>query len=162
MSYAVMKPVVSKPEATTVSDPMYVSPGFFWCTSFGGVTSPSAPLCEQTKYMSSSGLKEDGGQLSPPTAALAIRLIELGSELIGVNALLPTIFGFGFCSATPSSVFSTASGVASTGLNGSIVGSGCVGQVFSAGSCGTLTSGIGETGLQFSWSTTVVQPAFSG
>ncbi len=88
------------------------------------MTSPSAPVCEQTKYMSSSGLKEDGGQLSPPTAALATRLIELGSELIGVNALLPTIFGVGFCEATPSSVFSTASGVASTGLNGSMVGSG--------------------------------------
>src|ERR1700753_2010404 len=103
---------------------MYVSPGFFWCTSFGGVTSPSAPVCEQTKYMSSSGLKEDGGQLSPPTAALATRVIELGSELIGVDAFVPTIFGRGFCSLPPSSVFSTASGVASTGLNGSMVGSG--------------------------------------
>src|ERR1700754_2871655 len=122
---------------------MYASPGFFWCTSFGGVTRPSAPLCEQTTYMSCSGSNEDGGQLSPPTAALATRLIELGSELIGVNALLATIFGTGLSRATPSSVFSVASGVASTGLNGSIVGSGWVGQVFSCGSCGTFTSGIG-------------------
>src|ERR1700743_3993914 len=105
MSYAVMKPVVSKTEEKTTSEPMYVSPGFFWCSSLGGVTSPSAPLCEQTKYMSSSGLKEDGGQLSPPTAALAIRLIELGSELIGVNALLPTIFGRGFFFFAASFVF---------------------------------------------------------
>src|ERR1700760_280931 len=142
MSYAVTKPVVSKPEATTVSEPMYVLPVLYF-SSLGGVTSPSAPLCEQTTYMSFSGSNEDGGQLSPPTAALATRLIELGSLDIGVNTLLPTIFGTGLSPATPSSVFSIASGVASTGLNGSICGSGWVGQVFSCGSCGTLTSGIG-------------------
>src|ERR1700761_516400 len=111
---------------------MYVSPSlYFWVSDLGGVTSPSAPVCEQTKYMSASGLNEDGGQLSPPTAALATRLMAVGSLDIGVNALLPMIFGFGLLEATASSVFSIASGVASTGLKGSIVGSGCVGQVFS-------------------------------
>src|ERR1700760_3134521 len=112
---------------------MYVSPSTYFCSS-GGTTRPSAPACEQTKYMSFTGSNEDGGQLSPPTAALATRLIELGSLDIGVNALLPTIFGGFFSEATPSSAFSTASGCASTGLNGSIVGSGCVGQVFCEGS----------------------------
>src|SRR6201996_4218252 len=104
--------------------------------------------------MSFSGLNEDGGQLSPPTAEFAPRLIVVGSEDCGVNVLLPMIFGLGFEEATASSTFSTASGVASTGLNGSIVGSGWVGQVFWLGSWGTFTSGIGYTGLQLDWLTT--------
>src|SRR5580693_6275689 len=119
----------------TVSDPIYDSPGFFCFSSLGGVTSPRAPLCEQTTYMSCSGSNEDGGQLSPPTAAFATRLIELGSLDIGVNAFDPTTFGTGLSPETASSAFLIASGAASTGLNGSIVGSGWVGQVFSAGFC---------------------------
>src|SRR6201994_1015285 len=108
---------------------MYVSPSTYFCGS-GGTTRPSAPLCEQTKYMFFSGSYEDGGQLSPPTAEFAPRLMTVGSEDCGVNTLPPMIFGFGLLEATDSSTFSTASGVASIGLNGSIVGSGWVGQVF--------------------------------
>src|ERR1700761_9783069 len=122
---------------------MYVSPSLY-CCSFGGTIRPSTPACEQTKYMSFSVSNEDGGQLSPPTAALATTFITFGSLLIGVKSGTPTTFGSGFCPATPSAAFFTAAGFGCcTGLNGSIVGSGWVGHVFCDGSCGTFTSGIG-------------------
>ena len=136
------KPSDSNPDETTVSEPTVFWP---WTNfgSFAGTTRPSAPACEQTKYMFWSGSKEDGGQLSPPTAAFGVRLIELGSELIGAKIFVPTTFGFGVSPETASSAVLTASGVVSIGLNGGIVGSGWVGQVFCDGSCGTFTSGIG-------------------
>src|ERR1700753_4360645 len=84
---------------------MYVSPSLY-CCSFGGTIRPRAPACEQTKYMSFSVSNEDGGQLSPPTAALATTFITFGSLLIGVKSGTPTTFGFGLSPETPSAAFS--------------------------------------------------------
>src|ERR1700754_855252 len=108
---------------------MYVSPSLY-CCSFGGTIRPSTPACEQTKYMSFSESKEDGGQLSPPTAALATTFITFGSLLIGVKSGTPTTFGFGLSPDTPSADFSTDAFTGLIGLNGSIVGSGWVGEGF--------------------------------